>query len=458
MPARVLLVGRDHADFSEVEAALAGRGYEVGWRPSAEAALAAVWAGGVDVVIADAELPDTSGVDLCRHLATERPDVRVVLTAAARDFDAAVTAIRAGAFDVLVRPLELDLVEHTIARVMRLRPLREEVQRLRLALAEAKGFEELIGASQPMQRLYDLMERAASTSAAVLITGESGTGKELVARALHKRSRRREGPFVAVNCSAIPEQLLESELFGHVKGAFTDARMSRSGLFVKASGGTIFLDEIGDMPVALQPKLLRALQERVIRPVGGDAEMPFDARLICATNQNLEASVAERTFREDLYYRINVIHIEVPALRDRASDVLLLTQHFLEHYALHSEKNVSALSAEAAQKLLAYPWPGNVRELQNCIERAVALTRHRDLQVEDLPERIAGYRRSHVLVVSNEPSELVPMEEVERRYVLRVLQAVGGNKKEAARILGFDRKTLYRKLERYGLTVDRDKA
>jgi two-component system, NtrC family, response regulator AtoC len=458
MPARVLLVGPDHADFAEIEQALAGRGFEVGWRPSGEATLAAVWAGGTDVVITEAELPDTTGVELCRHLAAERPDVRVVLAAQGPDFEAVVAAVRAGAFDVLVRPLELEAVEHTITRVMRLRPLREEVQRLRLALAEAKGFEELIGASQPMQQLYDLLERAASTAAAVLITGESGTGKELVARALHKRSRRREGPFVAVNCSAIPEQLLESELFGHVKGAFTDAKMSRSGLFVKASGGTIFLDEIGDMPLALQPKLLRALQERTIRPVGGDAEVPFDARLICATNINLESSVAERTFREDLYYRINVIHIEVPSLRDRASDVLLLAQHFLEHYALHSEKNVAGLSSEAAQKLLAYPWPGNVRELQNCIERAVALTRHRDLQVEDLPERIAGYRRSHVLVVSNEPSELVPMEEVERRYVLRVLQAVGGNKKEAARVLGFDRKTLYRKLERYGLVVDRDKA
>jgi two-component system response regulator HydG len=283
----------------------------------------------------------------------------------------------------------------------------------------------------------------------VLITGETGTGKEVVARALHRRGRRRERPFVAVNCAAMPEPLLESELFGHARGAFTDARTARTGLFVQAHGGTLFLDEIADLPLGLQPKLLRALQERTVRPVGADAVVPFDVRLVTATNRDLESAVEERRFREDLYFRINVIHIELPPLRARGSDVLLLAQHYVDHYAARSGKRVTGLSPAAAERLLTYAWPGNVRELQNCVERAVALTQYERIAVDDLPEKIRSYRRSHVLVASDDPSELVPMEEVERRYVLRVIEAVGGNKTLAARILGFDRKTLYRKLERY---------
>jgi two-component system response regulator HydG len=326
---------------------------------------------------------------------------------------------------------------------------------MRTALSEGAGFEELVGVSQPMHKLYDLLERAASTTSSVVITGESGTGKELIARALHQRSVRAAGPFVALNCSAIPESLVESELFGHAKGAYTDAKVARVGLFVQANGGTIFLDEVGDLPLSMQPKLLRALQERCVRPVGGSQEVPFDARIISATNDNLELAAAEKRFREDLFYRLNVIHLHIPPLRDRASDVLLIAQHYLEHYAIHLEKPVEGLSAAVSDRLLAYPWPGNVRELQNCIERAVALTRNEQLQVQDLPEKIRAYKRSHVLVVGDHPSDLVTMNEVESRYILRVMQAVGGNKREAARILGFDRKTLYRKLDRYHLEVSK---
>jgi two-component system response regulator AtoC len=305
-----------------------------------------------------------------------------------------------------------------------------------------------------MQNVGRLLDRIAESEASVLITGETGTGKEVVARTLHQRGRRSGGPFVAVNCATLPETLLESELFGHTRGAFTDARGARPGLFLQASGGTLFLDEIGDLPLGLQPKLLRALQERVVRPVGSDVDVPFDVRLLTATNRDLESAVEERRFREDLYYRINVVHVALPALRARGGDVLLLAQHFLEGFAAQSGKKVAGVSAPAAERLLAYGWPGNVRELQNCIERAVALTQYEHLTVEDLPERIRDYRRSHVLVGSDDPAELAPMEEVERRYVSRVMEAVAGNKTLAARILGFDRKTLYRKLEHYAAMAE----
>jgi len=300
-----------------------------------------------------------------------------------------------------------------------------------------------------MHKLYDLLERVVDSDASILLTGESGTGKEVVAHALHRRSTRRRGPFVAVDCAALPETLLESELFGHVAGAFTDAKATRAGLLVQASGGTLFLDEIGEMAPRLQAKLLRALQERKVRPLGSNNEVPFDARVIAATNRDLETAVQERRFRKDLYYRVNVIHVHLPPLRARGNDVLLLAQHFLDRCAAKSGKPIAHLSPIAAQKMLAYSWHGNVRELQNCIERAVAVASFEEIMVEDLPERIRNYVRHPVLVDSDDPSELLPMEEVERRYILRVLEAAGGNKTLAAQTLGFDRKTLYRKLGRY---------
>ncbi len=253
---------------------------------------------------------------------------------------------------------------------------------------------------------------------------------------------------MAINCAAMPENLLESELFGHVRGAFTDARATRQGLFVRATGGTILLDEIGEMPLGMQAKVLRALQERKARPVGGDEEQPFDARIIAATNRDLEGEVDEHRFREDLFYRINVVRIHVPPLRSRGSDVLLLAQHFLERYAAQSPRPVMGMTPAAADKLLSYAWPGNVRELQNCIERAVALAQFDHVGVDDLPEKIRDYRVVRIDVESNDPGELLPMDEVERRYITKVLAAVGGNKTLAAQVLGFDRRTLYRKLER----------
>jgi two-component system response regulator HydG len=263
---------------------------------------------------------------------------------------------------------------------------------------------------------------------------------------------------VAVNCANIPEALLESELFGHVKGAFTDAHSNRTGLLAQASGGTLFLDEIGELPLALQPKLLRALQERRLRPVGHDDEVSFDARLLCATNIDLEAAVEEGRFRNDLYFRINVVQIELPPLRARGMDVLMLAQHFVETLAKQAGKAMTGISKNAAERLLEYSWPGNVRELQSCIERAVALAQFEEILVDDLPDRIRRYRRSQIVLSSDDPGELVPLEEVERRYIMRVLEACGWRRMEAARILKLDRKTLYRKLERYGVRAQRAAA
>jgi DNA-binding NtrC family response regulator len=308
--------------------------------------------------------------------------------------------------------------------------------------------EGLIGASPAMRALFQRLTKAIETDANVLITGESGTGKELVARALHTRGPRRAGPFVAVDCASIPGPVLESELFGHLRGAFTDARSDRKGLFVQASGGTLFLDEIGEMPLELQSKLLRALQQRKVRPVGANEETPFDARLIAATNRDLEDAAANGRFRRDLYYRINVVHIDLPPLRARGNDVLLLAQHFLTHAAARSSKQIDGLVRSAAEKLLAYDWPGNVRELENCIESAVALAEHDKLTIADLPARIRNHRPGE-LVVGSDPKDLVTLEEMERRYVRRVLAAVGGNKTQAARILDVERRTLYRKLQRF---------
>ncbi len=453
MSGRVLIVDDDKEMCRLLETALGKRGYGVSARTTAEEAFDLLGEEDFDVVVSDINMKGMNGLELCARVVQNRPDIPVVVITAFGTFETAVAAIRAGAYDFITKPFEVDVLELTLKRAIQHRVLREEVKRLRRAVEDReRGFEDLIGQSPAMQQVKELVLRVSESDTSVLITGESGTGKEVVARALHQRSRRGGGPFVAINCAAMPETLLESELFGHEKGAFTDAKAKTTGLFVQASGGTLFLDEIGDMPLGLQPKLLRALQERKVRPVGGGAEVPFDARVIAATNRDLETAVDEKRFREDLYYRINVIHVPLPPLRARGNDVLILAQQFLHQFAAQSGKNVVGLSTAAAEKLLSYHWPGNVRELANSIERAVALTQFDRLQVEDLPEKVRDYRPSHIIVASEDASDLVPMEEVERRYVLRVLQAVGGNKTMAAQILGFDRKTLYRKLERYGVT------
>ncbi len=448
MSPRVLLVDDDASLCDTLALGLRKRGFVVEFRTAADDALRALDADEFDVVVTDLNMRGLGGIELCERIVGSRPDVPVVVLTAFGSLDSAVAAIRAGAYDFINKPVELEVLAIAIDRAASHRRLREEVKRLRLESGRLPRFDALVGESPAMQEAYDLIERVAQVDATVLITGESGTGKEIVARTLHERSRRRAAPFVPINCAAMPESLLESELFGHTKGAFTDARTAETGLFSRANRGTIFLDEIGDMPLGLQPKLLRVLQERTVRPVGGRDEIPVDVRVVVATNRDLESAIEEGRFREDLYYRINVVHIPLPPLRARTGDILALAQHFLSHFAVRAGKSITGIAPAAAQKLVAYGWPGNVRELQNCMERAVALTRFDQIGVDDLSEKIRDYRRSHVLVTSDDPSELVPLEEVERRYIARVMEAVGGNKTAAARILGIERKRLYRMLER----------
>ena len=451
MTGRVLLVDDDRALCEWVEVGLAGSGFTLDWRTSPAEAMQAVASEDYDAIVTDLNMGATSGLELCERILGQRADVPVLVITAFGSLDTAISAIRAGAYDYLTKPFDIDALRLALDRAVQHRRLRAEVRRLRRAAEHASGAGDLLGESTEMRKVHDLLERVVDSDASVLVTGESGTGKDVVARALHRRGRRAAGPFVAINCAAMPEPLLESELFGHARGAFTDAHTARTGLFVEASGGTLFLDEIGDLPLGLQPKLLRALQERTVRPIGGSREVAFDVRLVVATNRDLDAAVAEGRFREDLYFRINVLHVELPPLRARGADPLLLAQHFLRHFAGKAGKPIGGISPAAAERLLFYGWPGNVRELMNCIERVVALARFDEIALDDLPEKIRQHRRSHVLVASDDPSELVPLEEVERRYILRVMEAVSDNKRLAARILGVDRKTLYRKLERYGV-------
>ncbi len=447
MKGRVLVVDDDRDLCELLEADLRLRGFEVTWVTTGEEALAMRnkhW----DVILTDLQMPGMGGIDLCRNLSIDRPELPVVVLTAFGSFESAVAAIRAGAYDFVSKPIEMDMLALTLERTVKHHELQERVKVLRQEVERTQKFERLIGASAPMQELFDRMERVADTDASVLITGESGTGKELVARALHAKSSRSDRPFVAVNCPALPESLVESELFGHVRGSFTDARTTTKGLFFEADGGTLFFDEISELPLALQPKLLRALEERRVRPIGGQKEIPFDVRVLAATNRDIDSATEEGRFREDLLFRINVISIRVPPLRARGTDVLLIARQFVDLFAGRFGKEGLEISKGAAQRLLVYFWPGNVRELRNAIEHAVALTPYDKITVEDLPERVRDHRPKQVIPAGHDASELPPMEEIERRYILQVLEAVGGNRSLAARVLGMDRKTLYRKLQK----------
>ncbi|MBX3252255.1 MAG: sigma-54-dependent Fis family transcriptional regulator [Myxococcales bacterium] len=404
----------------------------------------------LDVVITDLRLGGDDGLELCRRIVDARPDLPVIVLTGFGSVDAAVGALRAGAYDFLTKPLESEPLLAAIRRAAQHRALNAEVRRLRdevggLDVSDDFG---ILGRSPAMRRVFDLVDRVGDSDATVLISGESGTGKELVARALHRRSGRK-GRFVAVNCAAMPSNLLESELFGHVRGAFTDARTDRDGLFVEANGGTLFLDEIGEMELEMQPKLLRALQERTVRALGSNRESRFDTRVVAATNRDLEREVSSGRFREDLFYRVNVVNIHLPPLRQRGHDVLLLAHHFLERYAKQSGRDVHGLTDSAVERLLEYDWPGNVRELQNCLERAVALARFEQVTVDDLPEKVRQARSTRLALDAHTPAEMPTLATLERRYTHKVLEAVEGNKTQAAKILGVDRRTLYRMLDRW---------
>jgi DNA-binding NtrC family response regulator len=452
MPGSVLVVDDDAFLREALSASFTAHGLRVDTCASASEALHRLASRGGDytTVLTDLQMPGMRGDEFCRRVAETYPDLPVVVMTAHASLDTAVAALRAGAYDYFSKPLHIETTVLRLQRIADERALRAEVKRLRETSGATLAAVGVVGDSPIMQSVYDLLARVCRIDASVLITGETGTGKEVVARILHDRSGRSGGPFVAVNCSAVPEALFESELFGHVKGAFTDARGERPGLLVQAHRGSLFLDEFGDLPLSVQPKLLRALEERQVRPVGASREQPVDFRLIAATNLDLESAIAAGKFREDLFFRVNVIHVHLPPLRSRGNDVLQLAQHFIRRFATQVDKQVVGLRPGAAELLMAYPWPGNVRELRNSIERAVVLTSYDHLGPEDLPPKIRDHRSQHVLVASDDPAELLPLDEVEHRYILRVLESAGGNKTLAAKILGLDRKTLHRKLERRG--------
>jgi two-component system response regulator HydG len=444
---RALIVDDERAECEMFADALRDAEFDPSWETNPVTALTRLETEPFDVVVTDLNMPGLSGSELCLRIKEQKPHLPVVVVTAFGSIDSAVVAMRAGAYDFVTKPFDVDTIGLVLKRAVENHELRAEVDALRRVVDTSQRYGLLIGSSEPMRRLYATIDHLREGDSTVLLTGESGTGKELVAREIHAHGSRKDRPFVAISCAAMPETLLESELFGHERGAFTDARSRRDGLLVSAEGGTLLLDEIGDMPLALQAKLLRAIEERTVRALGSNHEVPFDVRIIAATNRDLEAAVEQGRFREDLFYRVNVIHLELPPLRSRSGDVLLLAQAFLGELAVRSGRPLSKFSAAAAEKLSAYDWPGNVRELRNCVERAVTLSRSPMVDVQDLPRKVRDFQPGHVLVAGDDPSELLPLEEVERRYIARVIAACGGNKSKAARILGIGRKTLYRHLD-----------
>jgi two-component system response regulator AtoC len=452
---RVLVVEDDSALSGLLERGLSRRGFAVRAVASAEQALAHLRESELDALLTDLRLGGADGLQLTQQALRTQPDLPVVVMTAFGSLDTAVGAIRAGAYDFLTKPIDVDAAALTLDRAVQYRRLKAELVRVR-EIANDQRMEDLVGESAVIRQVRDLVRRIAPGDATVLVTGESGTGKEVIARSLHHGSERASGPFVAVNCAALPENLLESELFGHVRGAFTDARASRPGLFAQASGGTLFLDEVGEIPLPMQPKLLRVLEERRVRPVGGDREVDVDVRIVAATNRDLRALADEGRFREDLYFRLAVMEVDLPPLRARGHDVLLIAQRELTRRALRSGKNVRGFSPEAARLLLAYAWPGNVRELQNAVERALAMARFDHIAPDDLPERVRTIRVPGAQVALELGDELLPLAEIERRYIQFVLEAVDGHRKQASRILGLDRKTLYRKLGQWKSELETD--
>jgi two-component system, NtrC family, response regulator HydG len=442
----ILVVDRD-LEFAElVRDGLRDRKYEANAVDSHKAALAYLDRNPVEIVVAHLHLRDASGLDLVARLRDRHTETLGIVVTSQGCLATAVEAIRAGAYDFICKPVTIAVLEVAIERAVEHLRLRREVVRLRVDVAASKPVQTIVGDSPQIREVTSMIRRVAQSSATVLVTGESGTGKELVARAIHDLSERRHEPFVAINCGALPPALLESELFGHVRGAFTDARESRHGLFLQAGNGTLFLDEIGDMPLEMQVKLLRVLQERKLRPVGADAEVSFHARLIAATNRDLQTAIVEQRFREDLYHRINVVPIHVPPLRARPSDIRILVRHFLAQLSARSGKPPPSVCEHAVRKLVGYDWPGNVRELHNAIERMVALGHSSVLAEQDLPMTIRAYSPQAAITATSAPDELPTLDELERRYVRQVLDLTKNNKTDAARILGIDRRSLYRRL------------
>ena len=441
---KVLVVEDEELMRNILRTLLEDEGYEVFTADSAESALQIFPENAIDVTVTDIKMAGLDGLALLDRIKAIDEQALVIVMTAFSSLDSAIAALRKGAYDYITKPFVNDDLLQTVRNAVRNRELFAENRALRRELNRQLNHSEMIGTSQPMRGIFDLIGKVSGTDAPVLIQGESGTGKELVARSIHFNSSRSAKPFLAVNCGALPESLLESELFGHTKGAFTGAAGEKKGLFRSADGGTLFLDEIGEMPPPLQVRLLRALQEHEVTPVGSSAPVTFDARVIAATNRDLEKEVEAGNFREDLYYRLNVIEMTLPPLRERRQDIPALVRHFLSCAAEKQSTVEKPIADEAMTTLRNYDWPGNVRELENAVERAFILSGD-EITLSDLSPKI---QRS---VGTGEPHTdgRPPLEEVERRYVLETLESTGNDKVAAAKILGIDLSTLYRKLKRY---------
>ncbi|EMT52180.1 sigma-54-dependent Fis family transcriptional regulator [Brevibacillus borstelensis] len=418
-----------------------------------QTALAALEQEEIDCVLLDLNLGSTSGLELLPKLKKLRPDLTVIMMTAFGTIESSVAAMKAGAYHYLTKPLHLDEVKLLINKALEFQKLHKRVKVLSAAVKQQQSYAGMIGKSQQMQRIYQLIEKVKDIPSNILITGESGTGKELVARAIHYQGVRSQAAFSVINCAAIPETLLESELFGYAKGAFTGAVQQKTGLFERSHGGTVFLDEIGEMPLALQAKLLRVIQERTVTPLGSYSTKEIDIRLIAATNRNLEEEVAKGTFREDLYYRLNVIPIRTPALRERPEDVPLLVDYFLDLYAANMGREKKECSPDVKKKLFAYSFPGNVRELANIIEYAVALSAGEIITMEDLPASLVSQPTGKRLFPKSQEGVFVPanatLEEAERLVILHTLEKNGGHRKKTADQLGISERGLRQKLKQY---------
>ena len=447
-PATLLVADDDPGLRESLERTLTREGYRVVLASDGRAALERVQAGGVDLIVTDLKMPGLTGLELLRAAKAIMPDVDVILLTAFGTVEEAVKAMKDGAYDFLTKPFRREQLIKLIDKALERRDLIEQNRALKKQLEDLRAKGQMIGASPSWRRMLTLVEQTADSSATILIQGESGTGKELVARTIHERSARRNGPFIAVNCAALPETLLESELFGYEKGAFTGAAGRKEGRFELAHGGTLFLDEVGDLSLVTQPKILRVLQEGEFERLGGTRTLQVDVRIVAATNQDVAEMVKEKRFREDLYYRLNVITIRVPPLRERPEDIRVLAQHYLRVYGAKNGRKLEGFTGEAIDRLEAYAWPGNVRELENLIERSVLLARKDRIDAEDLPEEVMGVKRPPRDAIL----ELVgtPLADIERRLLDETLRITGGNKTQAAKLLGIDVRTVARKLERRG--------
>lgn len=449
MPASILVIDDEDSMCNFMEIMLAKEGYNVRTTTRGPEAVGLLKDQHYDVVIADLNMPEMTGIDVLKEVKEFKRDQEFIVMTAYASVDTAIEAMKQGAADYITKPFKVDEIKLVIEKTINRRKLTQENQDLKKQLQGDNSFDKFIGNSEVVVKLKKLAKRVAGTDSTVLIRGESGTGKDLIAKAIHHHSPRCGGPFVTINCAALPETLLESELFGHKKGSFTGAFKDKDGLFQVASGGTFFLDEVGNTSLSIQVKLLRVLEDKRITPVGDTKPVDVDVRLIAATNSDLEEEVKAARFRADLFYRLNVIPVHIPPLRERVDDIPLLVDYFMAKFAARSKSSAKRVSSPAMKLLTCYRWPGNVRELENTIERAILLNRSDTLDVQDLPEKLT---QAEPVALVTETTPVTPtLEFIERAYIQFIMSQTRGKKAEAAKILGIDSSTLYRKLERYQL-------